>query len=325
MGPGDLAKALKGLNLKDDPNLLVGIGSSDDAGVYKLSEEIAIVQTLDFFTPIADDPLTFGMIAAANSMSDVYAMGGKPLTAMNIVCFPSGKMDISILRNILKGGAQKVHEAGAFLLGGHSVNDSELKYGLSVTGIINPHKLVTNIGGKPGDGLILTKPLGSGIITTAIKKEIADNKITDLVIQLMCTLNNIASTVMTEIGVNACTDITGFGLIGHLLEMLRCEVGARIYADKIPILPKVLDFAEKGIMPGGTKKNRDYYTKLMITDVDTHIVDVLNDPQTSGGLLMAVPPDKVDLMLNKLTALGIIHASLIGHLTDHNKGKVEIL
>jgi len=325
MGPGDLVRALEGLSQPEDPDLLVGLDLTDDAGVYKLADDLAIVQTVDFFTPIADDPYDFGMIAAANSLSDIYAMGGRPLTALNIVCFPSGKMDISVLKEILRGGAHKVNEAGAILLGGHSVDDSELKYGLSVTGVINPDKLITNRGGKAGDGIILTKPLGTGIITTAIKGSIAGKEITGMVIDLMCTLNSIPSEIMLEVGVDACTDVTGFGLIGHLLEMTGCELGAKVYSEEVPLLPEVERFAQMGILPGGAFKNRRYYTKSIISDVDTYKLDVLNDPQTSGGLLVAVPPDRIDLILSKLHSSGVSQASLIGYFTDEHKGKIEIL
>jgi len=325
MGPGDLEKALEGLKLPEDSNLLVGFDTSDDAGVYKINDDIALVQTLDFFTPIADDPYIFGQIAAANSLSDIYAMGAKPLTALNIVCFPSGTMDLSILKQIIKGGADKVQEAGASLLGGHSVNDAELKYGLSVTGIVHPNRFKTNKGGKPGDGIILTKPLGTGIFTTAIKGNIAGKEITDLVMKSMSTLNNVPSEIMMEVGANACTDVTGFGLVGHLLEMTGCSIGARIISDKVPIFPEVIELARKGILPGGAIKNRVYYKNSVISNVANFVVDVFNDPQTSGGLLIAVPPERIESILNKLETKGIEKAALIGHFTDSNPGKIEII
>ncbi len=219
MGPGDLQEILADLPLETDPNLLVGRETSDDAGVYKLRDDLALIQTLDFFTPIVNDPYLFGQIAAVNALSDVYAMGGKPLTAMNIVCFPKKTLDKSVLKEILKGGLEKIHEAGALLVGGHSVDDVELKYGLSVTGIIHPDKVMTNAGARPGDQLILTKPIGTGIIATALKGKAASPEAEEAMIRVMVESNRIGAEVMQEVGAHVCTDITGFGLLGHALEM----------------------------------------------------------------------------------------------------------
>lgn len=228
----------------------------DDAGVYQLTDELALVQTVDFFTPMVDDPYLFGQIAAANALSDVYAMGGKPLTAMNIVAFPVNTMDVSILGDILKGGAQKIREAETLLVGGHTVEDDEPKYGLSVTGIVHPGKVLTNRGGKPGDKLILTKPLGVGIITTAMKGDMADPASIEAATQSMATLNKEAAAAVIEVGVNACTDVTGFGLLGHLYEMMTPEIGFEIQMGQVPLLPGAKDYASMGLVPGGARRNQ---------------------------------------------------------------------
>lgn len=311
----------------DDPNLIVGMERADDAGVYKLSENLAIIQTVDFFTPIVDDPYMFGQIAAANALSDVYAMGGKPLTAMNIVCFPAKTMDISILREILKGGLDKIREAGATLVGGHSVEDPELKYGLSVTGTIHPSKVLTNVGGEAGDRLILTKPLGTGIINTAIKAGMADEKSIDRVTSSMARLNNTASEVMQEIGARACTDVTGFALLGHAFEMIQgTGKGIIIHGSRVPIFPGALNFAETGLVPGGTYRNRDFRIHQVDVDpgVSPYLLDILFDPQTSGGLLIAVPEEKAEKMVRRLKERGIEEATIIGEVVNDPKEKIAI-
>ena len=299
----------------------------EDAGVYKLTEDMAMVQTVDFFTPIVDDPFTFGQIAVANSLSDVYAMGGKPLTAMNIVCFPVQTMDISILREILLGGIEKMREAGVVLAGGHSVDDPELKYGLSVTGLINPNRVLRKEGSQPGDKLILTKPLGTGIISTAIKGEMASKDAITQVIKSMSTLNRQASEVMQEVGVNACTDITGFGLIGHAAEMIEgTGKGVVIYADFVPVFSEALDLAESGMIPGGLYRNRDYRKSMVIIDpnVDEFLADILFDPQTSGGLLISVPADKASLLVERLHHAGVMEADIIGEVVNNPQEKILI-
>jgi len=305
----------------------VGLESADDAGVYKLSEELAIIQTVDFFTPIVDDPYTFGQIAAANSLSDVYAMGGKPLTAMNIVCFPSKTMDIAILRHILEGGLDRMREAGVVLVGGHSIDDKELKYGLSVTGTIHPQKLVTNAGAQVGDKLILTKPLGTGIIGTAIKSGMAGAEVVTMVTEYMITLNMKASELMQEVGVSACTDITGFGLIGHACEMIQDnKSGMIIYADSVPVLTEAIDFAKMGLVPGGTYRNKEY--RSCLTEVSEEItdpkLDILFDPQTSGGLLISASPIKAELLLSELHEAGIPEAAIIGEVVGQPAGRIII-
>jgi selenide,water dikinase len=312
----------------NDPNLIVGMDRADDAGVYKLSEDLAIIQTLDFFTPIVDDPYMFGQIAAANSLSDVYAMGGQPLTAMNIVCFPIKTMDISVLREILRGGLDKMKEAGVTLAGGHSVEDPELKYGLSVTGTIHPSRVLTNVGAEPGDVLILTKPLGTGIINTAIKAGMATEELAQAVADCMARLNKAAAEVVREVGARACTDVTGFGLVGHAFEMIQgTGRGIIIYASQVPLFAEAVGFAEIGLVPGGTYRNRDFRIHMVDTDQDVSpfLQDILFDPQTSGGLLIAVPGEKAREMLEKLREKGVSEAAVIGEFTDQPEERIRIV
>ena len=311
----------------DDPNLIVGMERAEDAGVYKLSDDLAIIQTVDFFTPIVDDPYMFGQIAAANALSDVYAMGGKPLTAMNIVCFPIKTMDISILREILKGGLDKMKEAGVTLVGGHSVEDSELKYGLSVTGTIHPLKVLTNVGAKVGDRLILTKPLGTGIINTAIKGGMAKEDSIERVTRYMASLNKRASEIMQEIGANACTDVTGFGLLGHAFEMIEgTGKGIVINASDVPILPEAVNFAKMGMVPAGTYRNKEF--RINKVDIDPaqspYLIDILFDPQTSGGLLIAVPEEKAGELVKRLRKEGIEDAAIIGKVVNDTQERIVV-
>jgi len=301
--------------------------SLDDAGVYKLTDELAIIQTVDFFTPIVDDPYMFGQIAAANSLSDVYTMGGKPITAMNIVCFPIDSMDISVLKDILRGGIDKMAEAGVVLLGGHSVDDTELKYGLSVTGTVHPEKLVSNSGARTGDRLILTKPLGTGIINTAVKAGVADEKTVARVTESMAMLNAKASELMQETGVHACTDITGFGLIGHSLQLARnSKIGININTAALPVFPRATEFANRGLCPGGLSKNRDFYSPSLTIngDVSASTMDILFDPQTSGGLLIALAPEKAEPLQEKLRQAGVEEAVIIGEITSGPEGVVTV-
>ncbi len=283
----------------ENKNLLVGLDTADDAAVYRLNDETAIIQTLDFFTPVVDDPYLFGQIAAANSLSDVYAMGGKPLMAMNIVCFPTC-LDINILTEILKGGSDKVSEAGAILVGGHTVEDNEPKYGLSVTGIVSPNEVMSNATSKPGDVLILTKPLGTGILNTATKAELITEDAMKAAIMNMATLNKCAAEGMKLIGANSCTDITGFGLLGHAYEMAKASnVSFKIYSEQIPILKDTDYYAKMGLVPAGTYSNRNYINdKIDISkSIEGHINDILFDPQTSGGLLISIEASRArDLM-----------------------------
>jgi selenide,water dikinase len=318
---------LEGLKLINDPNLIVGIEDIDDAGVYKISDDLALIQTIDFFTPIVNDPYTFGQIAAANALSDVYAMGGIPLTAMNVVCFPIQSMDISVLKEILKGGLDKMREAKVTLVGGHSIEDAELKYGLSLTGTIHPEKVITNGGAKPGDKLILTKPLGTGIINTAIKAKMASDKSIANVTEVMVTLNKDASEMMQAVGVNSCTDITGFGFLGHACEMIQeSGVGMVIHTSHIPILSEVEEYARKGLVPGGTHRNRKFRSPQVELDqaLTPETIDILFDPQTSGGLLIAVEKEKADELLNKLREGGIKEAAIIGDVTSEPLGKIIV-
>ncbi len=305
----------------------MGLERADDAGVYKLSEELAIVQTIDFFTPVVDDPYAFGQIAVANALSDVYAKGGKPLTAMNVVCFPSKTMDISILRDILRGGLEKMREASVVLVGGHSVDDEELKYGLSVTGTIHPRRVVTKAGAKAGDKLILTKPLGTGIITTALKGAMADAETIAKVTKYMGTLNKNASESMQEVGVNACTDITGFGLLGHACEMVQnSDIGMMIYAAAVPIFPEAIEFARMGLVPGGTQRNREFRSTMveLASELPNYMSDVLFDPQTSGGLLISVSAARAGVLLARLHEVGVAEAAVIGEVIRQPAERIVI-
>lgn len=300
---------------------------AEDAGVYKLTDDLAIIQTVDFFTPIVDDPYSFGQIAAANALSDVYAMGGEPLTAMNIVCFPVKTMDISILREIMKGGLDKLHEAGVTLVGGHSVEDKELKYGLSVTGTIHPAKVVLNAGARAGDKLILTKPLGTGIISTALKGRMADEQAVARIIKSMSTLNRKAAELMQETGVHACTDITGFGLLGHAAEMIEgANAGMFIHSAAVPYFPEAKGLAERGMIPGGLRRNRDFRINMVEIggEVPDYLADILFDPQTSGGLLIAVSEDRATGLLERMHQEGISEAAIIGEVVDEPQGKIRI-
>jgi len=325
--PGDLDRALCGLEIPTDSNVIVGLEKADDAGVYKVSDDLAIIQTVDFFTPIVDDPYEFGQIAAANALSDVYAMGGIPKTAMNLVAFPLKDMDISVLRQIIQGGLDKMKEAGVVLVGGHSVEDKELKYGLSVTGFIHPDRVLTKKNLRVGDRLILTKPLGTGIINTAIKGGLASKEITDTVSRLMATLNKDAAEIMEDYPVHACTDITGFGFLGHLAEMLvDSGAGIRIQANRVPILPQTLNYAGMGLIPAGAYKNKEFFERHVDfgIGVDILIQDILFDPQTSGGLLICVEGDKADDLLQALKQKGIHDAAIVGQVVPEPKERIIV-
>ena len=305
----------------------MGIEHLDDAGVYRLTDDIALVQTIDFFTPIVDDPFSFGQIAAANALSDVYAMGGKPLTAMNMVAFPIKNMDRAILAEILKGGYSKVQESGALLVGGHSIEDDDIKYGLSVTGVVHPNKIVTNARARPGDRLVLTKPLGTGIIATALKGGMASQEAMTKITESMATLNRVASEVMVEVGVNACTDITGFGLLGHASEMATAsDVGIVIQSQSVPIFPQAEEYASMGMVPGGTGRNRDFAACKV--EISGHVpdikMDVLYDAQTSGGLLISVKGERVEMLLEQLHSKGVQWATVIGEVLEGPKGRVVL-
>lgn len=309
------------------PNLLMGIERAEDAGIYKLTDELAIVQTLDFFTPIVDDPYAFGQIAVANALSDVYAKGGKPLTAMNIVCFPVKTMDLSVLREILLGGLDKLHEAGVILVGGHSIDDSELKYGLSVTGTIHPSKVVFNNGAKAGDKLILTKPLGTGIISTALKRGTASSEAVAKITKSMVTLNRKAAELMQETGIHACTDVTGFGLLGHASGMVEeTDIGMVIQSTAVPLFPEVKELARMGMVPGGTQRNREFRKNMVdiSSAVPDYLADILFDPQTSGGLLISVPARKAKALLERMHEEGVSEAAIIGEVVAEPRGKIIV-
>lgn len=313
------------LKKPNDPCLLVGIETADDAGVYKINETTALIQTLDFFTPIVDDPYLFGQIAAANSLSDVYAMGGKPLTAMNIVAFPIGCLPPEVLRDILMGGQDKVIEAGAVIVGGHTIDDKEPKYGLSVTGTVHPDKILTNAGAKLGDMLILTKAIGTGVLATAARAEMFPEGVAASM-ESMATLNRIAAEVATQYTVHSCTDITGFGLLGHVYEMASgSNVAMKIQAAAIPILPDAAEAAAMGLVPAGAYVNRDYLTTIRIDpSVPTHIQDLCFDPQTSGGLLLSVPPEKAIEIVRALQKAGVGQTKIIGEVIQGERGEIYV-
>ena len=311
-----------------DPHLLAGMEHSEDAGVYKLRDDLAIIQTVDFFTPIVDDPYTFGQIAVTNALSDVYAMRGNPLTAMNIVCFPINKLDITILRDILRGGLDKMREAGVLLVGGHSVEDDETKYGLAVTGIAHPDQILLNRGARPGDRLILTKALGTGIVSTAVKGGIATESLVNEAVRAMTTLNKSGAQALMETPeVHSCTDITGFGLLGHACEMIEdSSVGMEIHAGAVPFFSGLREIAELGVLPGGLHRNRRFRENRIEIDpgCPEWQVDILYDPQTAGGLFVAVAPAEAERLLDKLHRAGLGEAASIGRVTNERKGKILV-
>jgi selenide,water dikinase len=302
---------------------------ADDAGVYRLRDDLAIIQTVDFFTPIVDDPYTFGRIAVTNALSDVYAMGGKPVTAMNIVCFPVGKMDIGILREILRGGLDQMREAGVVLVGGHSVEDDEPKYGLSVTGVIHPDRVLANRGAEPGDRLILTKALGSGIVSTAVKGGVATEELQIRCVAAMMELNRRAAELAAERNdIHACTDITGFGLLGHAMEMIEgSATGMKIYSGAVPRFDGIQELVEMGIVPGGLVKNRKYREHQVEKGANCPdwIFDLLFDPQTSGGLFIALPEAGAHELLAKMKDSGMADAAIVGEVVSTPTGKIIVV
>lgn len=324
MAPAALSQVLRHLPVINDPNLIVGPDTSDDAAVYKLGDNLAIIQTVDFFTPVVDDPYLFGQIAAANSLSDVYAMGGKPILALNIVCFPNC-LPVEILEEILKGGANKVLEAGAIIAGGHTIQDNEPKYGLAVTGLLNPRNLLSNAGSTPEDYLILTKPLGTGIINTAAKGDLASEEHIRAAIENMLELNRKAAEVMVRCNAKACTDITGFGFLGHAAEMARAsKVTLEIWVDNIPVLPGARELAAMGLIPAGTYANRDFLAAQLKIPIGMkpETSAILFDPQTSGGLLISIPASGLDLIMKELHKEGV-RAVIVGKVKE--KGKELII
>lgn len=316
-----------GLVFPSDENVIIGLDRADDAGVYRISDELALIQTVDFFTPIVDDPYWFGQIAAANALSDVYAMGGTPKTAMNLVAFPAKTMDLSVLRQIIQGGVDKLEEAGVVLMGGHSIEDTEIKYGLSVTGIIHPDKVLPKKNLRPGNRLVLTKPLGTGIINTAVKAGMASEFLIERVTRLMAELNRAAAVVMTDFDISACTDVTGFGLLGHLAEMVSGS-GYSVHIDsgRVPVFPEAVEFASLGLIPAGAYKNREYREQMITFSkiIPRTTQDLLFDPQTSGGLLICVSGDQCTDLISTLKDKGIPDAVRIGVVVEDPDEKILV-
>ena len=321
VGAGVLAKLLDGIKVHSDPNLLVGFDKSDDASVYKVTDDLALVQTVDFFPPIDDDPYTFGQIAATNALSDVYAMGGEPKLALNIMAVPDS-LPKEAVHALLRGGYDKVYEAGAIITGGHSILDDEPKYGLAVTGFVHPDRLLTNSGAKAGDVLFLTKPLGIGILTTAAKAELLEPEERARITALMTTLNKGARDVMVKYRVHACTDVTGFSLMGHGLEMAQgSDTELHIDTAQVDFLPRAVNFAEMGILPAGMYRNRNFAEGFVDAgEVPLAVQDALYDPQTSGGLLIAVHPDDAEAMYAELKN-AVPSAQRIGTVEPYRGGK----
>jgi cysteine desulfurase NifS/selenium donor protein len=325
--PQVLEQVLADMPLPIDKNVLVGTDTADDAAVYRIDEKTAIVQTVDFFTPVVDDPFQFGAIAAANSLSDIYAMGGRPLFALSIVGFPSNRLPIDVLQDILRGASAKAEEAGIAIIGGHTVDDTEPKFGLAVSGIIDPDNVITNRNAKPGDVLILTKPIGTGIMATALKQGLLEKEQADLLMETMAALNRAGAEAMQDVGVNACTDVTGFGLLGHLLEMVNgSQTSAEIEAERVRLLPGVTELAASGIAPGGTLSNMEHTSaSVRYDDRVPHVTRLLlNDAQTSGGLLMSVPEERAQELLALLREKGVNDVHDIGKIIPRGETKIIV-
>ena len=321
LGAADLAHILHRLPTFKHRDMLVGTETSDDAGVFRLRKDLAIVNTVDFFTPIVDDPYVFGQIAAANALSDVYAMGGEPTTALNIVGFPRGRMSLDVLVEVLNGGAERVKAAGAVVIGGHSIIDEELKFGMAVTGVIDPQKIVRNVGVKPGDALVLTKRLGTGIATTALKRRRASAEAVRTAVESMVTLNRAASRIMRRFAVHACSDVTGFAILGHSFEMAHGSgVTIVLDAQALPVLPGVVELGAEGLITGGCSRNRAYlHDKVEVAPrVPAGLVEVAFDPQTSGGLLIALPAKRAPRLVFALKKGGVAAAAIVGRATARN-------
>lgn len=313
-----------------DSRLLVGIDTFDDAGVYQLSPELALVQTVDYFTPVVDNPRDWGRIAAANALSDIYAMGATPVTALNLLSFPVGKVDLAVAAEVLAGGAEKVRQAGAVLVGGHSIQDDEPKFGLAVTGIVHPDRVVTNARARPGDCLVLTKPIGIGIVTTALKRGLLSPQSEARVTAVMAALNRGASEAMLAAGAHAATDVTGFGLLGHMWEMARASgVGMEVSASAVPVLEDTLAMLREGALPGGSRANRAYLEAegavAYSGEVEESSRAVLTDANTSGGLLIAVPEEKCPRLVELLKAHQTLTQAIIGRVTGEHPGQIHIL
>lgn len=321
VGAGVLAKLLSDIKVHHDDNLLVGFDKSDDASVYKISDNIAIVQTVDFFPPIADDPYLFGQIAATNALSDVYAMGGEPKLCLNIMAIPEN-MPMEAVHALLRGGYDKVYEAGALITGGHSIHDDEPKYGLAVTGFVHPDKMLTNSNARPGDVLLLTKPIGIGVLSTAAKADMLSKSGQELINRLMTTLNKAARDAMVKYNVHACTDVTGFGLIGHTYEMASgSDTEIILDVDSIDLIPEALELARMGMLPAGMYRNRNF-AQAHVDAGDTELAkqDMLYDPQTAGGLLIAVAPEDADALFNELKNT-VPSAQRIGTVSEYKGDK----
>ena len=325
MGAGTLAKMLEGFKTHSDPRLIVGYDKSDDASVYVLSEDQALIQTTDFFPPIVDDPYLYGKIAATNALSDVYAMGGEPKLALNILC-AAESMEDKTIREILRGGYDAAYEAGAIITGGHTIKGTEPFYGLAVSGFVHPDKVLTNSGARPGDVLLLTKPLGVGILTTAAKAGMAEGAVMDRIYRQMATLNKTARDIMVQYPVHSCTDVTGFGLLGHSYEMAQgsgCTL--HLQADQVPYHPEALEFADMGLVPAGAYRNRDYAQPgvRVCREIPLALEDIFYDPQTSGGLLIALPEEAAEVCLAELQKQ-IPQASRIGYVTELQDAAIKL-
>jgi len=319
---------LSSLPFRPHPDLLVGLEAADDAGVYRLTPELALILTVDFFTPIVNDPYQYGAIAAANALSDIYAMGGRPLVALNIACFPVKEVSPEIIKAVLQGGLDKVHEAGALLVGGHSVEDPEMKYGLAVTGLVHPDRIFIKAGARQGDKLVLTKPLGTGVIATALKGRLASPEAEEAAIKVMSALNNTAAEALEGLEVHAVTDITGFGLLGHGLEMAKAsKTELTVYASKVPVLRWALEYASMGLVPAGSHANRRFCESHLTVDpqVDIITADLLSDAQTSGGLFIAVAAKDAETLMNRLQDKGVSEAAVIGEITGTGAGRIRVL
>ena len=325
--PADLARVLSRLPAVTDPRVLVGSRTADDAGVFQVSEDLCLVQTVDVFAPCVDDPYEFGRIAACNSLSDVYAMGGTPVTALSIIGYPIHTLDDEWMCLMLRGGMDKLEEAGVALVGGHSINDEEIKFGFAVTGTVDPKAVITNAGAGPGDALVLTKGIGTGIISFAAQMGRASKDSVRTAAVSMTTLNKAASEVMLLMGADACTDVTGFGLLGHLYHIVReSGVTAEVWWDAVPVLPSVREYAEEGIVSGAAERNREFASGIVKADkcMPDHALDILYDAQTSGGLLIAVPENVVDETLEKLHEAGCGDAAWIGRIVSKSEGKIMV-
>ena len=321
LAPGDLAQVLSKLPAQSRTNVIVGFDTADDAGVFRLSDDVALVQTLDFFTPVADDPFVYGQVAAVNSLNDVYAMGGRPLTALSIVCYPQ-KGDWDVLGEILAGGQSMMSSEGVVVIGGHSVDDQEMKFGYAVTGIIHPDRVITNAGATPGDVVILTKAIGTGAINTAVKRGAAREETVDIVVRTMTTSAAAAAAVMQELGANACTDVTGFGLLGHAYELAKASnVTLELDSDSVPLLPDVLELIREGMLTRGDKNNRVYVceTFSFSTSVTTEMQSALFDPQTAGGLLISISANSADEFLERVPG-----SVRIGTVTEKRENLIEV-